>query len=113
VGLGGFAQAAAFALQAYQGGSAQAMAEMNPCMYAITVAEHAHFKILYFGYRGTPVGIDLFRVVETGTVPVVDAGVAGRDGGQIGAGVLYALLEVLPGRRGRLRTPTPGMLNDW
>jgi hypothetical protein len=32
-GLGGFAQAAAFALQAYQGGSAEAMVEMNLVMY--------------------------------------------------------------------------------
>lgn len=93
VGLGGFAQAAAFALQAYQGGSPQAMAALNERMYAITVAEHPYFKIPFFGYRGTPVGIDVFRVLETGTVPVIDAGLAGRDGGQIGAGVLYAPLE--------------------
>ena len=40
VGLGGFCQAAAFALQAYQGGSPQAMAAHNEPMYAITVGEH-------------------------------------------------------------------------
>jgi hypothetical protein len=90
VGLGGFCQAAAFALQAYQGGSPQAMAAMNEAMYEITVGEHTDFKIPFFGYRGTPVGIDIFKVLETGVVPVIDGGLAGRNGGQIGAGILKA-----------------------
>jgi hypothetical protein len=93
VGLGGFAQAAAFALQAYQGGSPQAMAELNTRMYDITVAEHSDFAIPFFGYRGTPVGIELHRVVATGILPVIDGGLAGRGGGQIGAGLLTAPLE--------------------
>lgn len=93
IGLGGFCQAAAFALQAYQGGSPQAMAAMNESMYKITVAEHPDFKIPFFGFRGTPVGIDLFKVLETSIVPVIDGGLAGKDGGQIGAGILKAPLE--------------------
>jgi uncharacterized protein DUF1116 len=93
IGLGGFCQAAAFALQAYQGGSPQAMAAMNESMYDITVAEHTDFKIPFFGYRGTPVGIDVFKVLETSIVPVIDGGLAGKDGGQIGAGILKAPLE--------------------
>ena len=88
VGLGGFAQAAAFPLQAYQGGTARAMAEMNDQMYEITTGENEHFRIPYFDYRGTPTGIDIFRVKESGVLPVIDAGLAGRDGGQIGAGIL-------------------------
>jgi hypothetical protein len=90
VGLGGFAQAAAFALQRYQGGSAQAMAETNLKMYDITLGENATFQIPYLGYRGTPTGVDIFKVLETGITPAIDAGVAGRDGGQIGAGTLRA-----------------------
>lgn len=90
VGLGGFAQAAAFALQAYQGGSPQAMAEINDAMYRITVAEHTDFAIPYFGYRGTPVAIDVHKVIATGVLPAIDAGLAGRGGGQIGAGILRA-----------------------
>ncbi len=93
VGLGGFAQAAAFALQRYQGGSPQEMAKMNEQMYGITVAEHPHFRIPYFGYRGTPVGIDVHKVVDSGVVPVIDGGLAGKDGGQIGAGILKAPIE--------------------
>ena len=88
VGLGGFAQAAAFALQAYQGGTPEAMIARNEAMYRITVGEHDDFHIPYFGYRGTPAGIDLFKVLETGIMPVMDIGIAGA--GQIGAGVVTA-----------------------
>jgi hypothetical protein len=93
IGLGGFAQAAAPALQAYQGGTAQAMAETNLALYDITTAENPDFKIPYLGYRGTPTGIDVHRVVETGLLPVIDAGLAGKDGGQIGAGTLRPPME--------------------
>ncbi len=93
VGLGGFAQAAAFPLQAYQGGSPQAMIKMNLEMYEITAGEHTDFGIPYFGYRGAPLGIDIFKVVATSIRPCVDAGLAGKDGGQIGAGVLRIPLE--------------------
>jgi hypothetical protein len=93
VGLGGFAQAAAFPLQDYQGGSPEDMVGMNREMYEITLAEHPELKIPYFGFRGVPVGIDVHKVVTTGITPVMDIGVAGRGGGQIGAGVLRAPLE--------------------
>ena len=78
VGLGGFAQAAAFGLQAYQGGSAEEMVRMNASMYDITVAEHPDFLIPYFGFRGTPVGIDVFKVTQTSITPVIDGGLAER-----------------------------------
>ena len=94
VGLGGFAQAAAFPLQAYQGGSPQAMIDKNLAMYDITVGESTDYRIPYFEYRGTPTGIDVFKVAETGIAPVIDAGLAGSNGvGQIGAGTLRAPLE--------------------
>jgi hypothetical protein len=99
VGLGGFAQAAAFGLQAYQGGSAEEMARMNSLMYEITVAEHPHFKIPYYGFRGTPVGIDVFKVTQTGITPVIDGGIAGKKGGQIGAGILRAPLACFTAAR--------------
>lgn len=92
IGLGGFAQACAFPLQQYQGGSAQAMVARNEELYAITIGENPDFHIPFLGYRGTPTGIDVFRVLETGITPAMDIGVAGRDGGQIGAGVVRAPL---------------------
>ncbi|MGF1617835.1 MAG: DUF1116 domain-containing protein [Acidimicrobiia bacterium] len=92
-GLGGFAQACAFPLQKYQGGSPEAMIKNNLDMYEITVGEHPDYFIPYFQFRGTPVGIDIFKVVETGITPVIDGGLGGKDGGQIGAGVIRAPME--------------------
>lgn len=92
VGLGGFAQASAFTLQEYQGGTPEQMAELNRSMYEITVGEHPEYKIPFFGFRGVPLGIDAFKVVESRIQPVMDIGIAGGDGRQIGAGVLRAPL---------------------
>lgn len=92
-GLGGFAQACAFPLQKYQGGTPEAMISNNLDMYEITVGEHPDYFIPYFQFRGTPVGIDIFKVLETGITPVIDGGLGGRDGGQIGAGVLRGPIE--------------------
>jgi hypothetical protein len=89
-GLGGFAQAAAFPLQDYQGGSPDELVANTLRMYDITVAEHPVYRIPALSFRGTPAGIDVHRVVATGTLPVMDVGVAGRGGGQIGAGLMRA-----------------------
>jgi hypothetical protein len=67
------------------------MLRMNGRMYEITLGEHDAYRIPFYGFRGSPVGIDLFRVLSTGIQPVIDGGLAGRDGGQIGAGILRAL----------------------
>lgn len=90
IGLGGFAQACAFPLQQYQGGSAEVMVARNTELYDITLGENPDYHIPYLGYRGTPTGIDVFRVLETGILPAMDIGIAGKDGGQIGAGLVRA-----------------------
>ncbi len=93
VGLGGFAQACALPLQEYQGGTPEVMIERNREMYAITHGENGTYRIPLFGFRGTPTGIDARKVLDTGVLPVMDVGLAGRDGGQIGAGVIRAPRE--------------------
>ncbi len=93
VGLGGFAQACALTLQEYQGGSAEVMIERNRQMYDITHGESSTYRIPLFDFRGTPTAIDARKVLETGTTPVMDVGLAGRDGGQIGAGIIRAPRE--------------------
>ena len=92
IGLGGFAQAAAFPLQSYQGGSPEAMVERNLQLYQIVFGENPDYQIPFLRYRGTPTGIDIFKVMATKLQPVMDIGVAGRDGGQIGAGIVRAPL---------------------
>jgi uncharacterized membrane protein len=69
------------------------MVEANLAMYDITVAEHPEFRIPFLGFRGVPVGIDVHRVAATGVTPVLDIGIAGKNGGQIGAGSFRAPLE--------------------
>jgi hypothetical protein len=93
IGLGGFAQACALSLQEYQGGSPAVMIERNREMYEITYGENSTYRIPHFSFRGTPTGIDARRVLDTGVLPVMDVGLAGRDGGQIGAGVIRAPRE--------------------
>lgn len=90
VGLGGFSSAAAFPLQDYVLATPEEMVERTLEMYSITAGEHPDFRIPYLRYRGIPVGIDIHRVVKSGKTPVMDIGAAGKDGSQIGAGVLYA-----------------------
>jgi hypothetical protein len=88
IGLGGFAQAAAPSLQNYQGGSYETMIARNRELYAITVGENPDYLVPALGFRGTPTGIDIFKVIESNVLPVMDIGIAGRNGGQIGAGVV-------------------------
>ena len=92
-GLGAFAQCAAFALQAYQGGSPAEMLRRQRRLYRITTTEHPDFKIPFLSFRGVPTGIDVFKVVKTGIAPLINIGIAGLAGGQIGAGVIEAPLD--------------------
>ncbi|MCZ6720227.1 MAG: DUF1116 domain-containing protein [Proteobacteria bacterium] len=87
VGVGGFAQAAAFPLQRYQG-DPEVMVKRNLTMYDVTVGENTDFRIPYLKYRGTPTGIEIHKVARTAIVPVIDMGIGGKDGGQIGAGIV-------------------------
>lgn len=90
VGLGGFAQASAPTLQRYQGGTFEKMLAGNTEMYDITVGENPDYLLPTLDYRGSPTGIDIFKVLDTGIRPMMDIGIAGRDGGQIGAGTVRA-----------------------
>jgi hypothetical protein len=40
--------------------------------HRIALGEHPHYKIPVLGFRGAPVGVDARKVVETGTLPVID-----------------------------------------
>ena len=95
-GIGAFAMAAAPAIVTFVGGTPQDALHATLEMYEITVAEHAHFTIPPLGFRGTPVGIDLRKVVELGVTPRVNTGIAHREAGvgQVGAGLVRPPLAV-------------------
>lgn len=88
MGLGAFAMAGAPALARYIGGTPETAAGLSTQMYEITCAEHPRFRIPAWEFRGTPFGIDVARVVDTGIAPVFSTGIAHRRPGvgQIGAG---------------------------
>jgi hypothetical protein len=95
-GLGAFAMAAAPAIVTFIGGTPQDALHATHEMYEITVAEHTHFTIPALGFRGTPVGIDLRKVVELGLTPRINTGIAHRDAGvgQVGAGLVRPPLDI-------------------
>ncbi|MDE0180135.1 MAG: DUF1116 domain-containing protein [Caldilineaceae bacterium] len=95
-GLGAFAMAAAPAIVTFVSGTPQDALNATLEMYEITAAEHASFTIPQLDFRGTPVGIDLRAVVETGITPRVNTGIAHREAGvgQIGAGLVRPPLEL-------------------
>jgi hypothetical protein len=95
MGLGSCAMAAAPAIVQYVGGSPEKAVETTMRSYEITAGEHDTFKIPALNFRGTPLGIDIRRVVETGFTPVINTGIACcRPGvGQIGAGITAVPME--------------------
>ena len=94
-GLGGFAMAAAPAITKVVGGSARTAVEATLEMYEITLEENPNHQIPGLDFRGSPTGIDVRRVVETGIQPLINTGIAHREPGigQIGAGLVRAPLE--------------------
>ncbi|NJN81944.1 MAG: DUF1116 domain-containing protein [Caldilineaceae bacterium] len=89
-GIGGFAMAAAPAIVTFVSGSPKDAINTTMEMYEINFTEHKYFTIPALDFRGTPTGIDLRKVVETGITPRVNTGIAHRQAGvgQIGAGLV-------------------------
>ncbi len=89
-GYGGFAMAAAPAIVQFVGGSSEKALETTRRMARITMAESPIYRIPALGFRGTPTGIDVLRVVETGILPAINTGIAHKEPGvgMIGAGLV-------------------------
>ncbi|TFG93589.1 MAG: DUF1116 domain-containing protein, partial [Candidatus Atribacteria bacterium] len=89
-GIGGFAMAAAPAIVQFVGGTAKDAVNFTLKMYEITAAENNIYKIPALDFRGTPTGIDIRKVVETGILPSINTGIAHKNPGigQVGAGLV-------------------------
>lgn len=95
IGLGAFAMAASPSVARFIGAGEFRDATRNTEeMAEICLGEHPHFRMPTMDERGTPVGIDIRRVVETGITPMINTGIAGKipGTGQVGAGVVRAPL---------------------
>jgi hypothetical protein len=91
-GYGGMAMAAAPAIVKFVGGSPQLAIQTTLEMYEITFGEHENLTIPALNFRGTPLGIDVRKVMETGILPQINTGIAHKDPGvgMVGAGILRA-----------------------
>ena len=89
-GIGGFAMAAAPAIVKFVGGSPADAVTFTMQMYEITVAENDTYQIPALDFRGTPTGIDLLKIVETGILPAINTGIAHKEPGvgMVGAGLV-------------------------
>ena len=90
VGIGGFAMAAAPAIVKFVGGTPEDAVKFTLDMYEITMGENAVFQVPALDFRGTPTGIDLMKIAETGIYPVINTGIAHKDPGigMVGAGLV-------------------------
>ena len=93
IGLGGFAMGASPAVAGFVGaGAASEAGNFTRTMSEITVGENPEWTIPAMDYLGTPTGIDIRLVVETGLAPTINTGIAHKNPGvgQVGAGVVRA-----------------------
>jgi hypothetical protein len=89
-GIGGFAMASAPAIVTFVSGTPRDALNTTLEMYEICFTEHKYFTIPPLDFRGTPTGIDIRKVVETGITPRVNTGIAHKEAGvgQVGAGLV-------------------------
>jgi hypothetical protein len=92
VGCGGFAMAAAPAIVRFVGGTSSLALSVTQEMYEITVGEHEFFTVPVLNFRGTPLGIDVRKVMATGIPPFINTGIAHKEPGvgMVGAGLVRA-----------------------
>ncbi len=91
-GVGGFAMAAAPAIVKFVGGTADLALRVTREMYEITAGEHEVFTAPVLNFRGTPLGIDVRKVMAMGILPFINTGIAHKEPGvgMVGAGLTRA-----------------------
>jgi hypothetical protein len=89
-GLGGFAMGGAPAVVQFVGGTPAEALGYTQRMYEITLGESDAYRLPPLDFRGTPTGIDVRLVAQTGILPQINTGMAHRQAGigQIGAGLV-------------------------
>ncbi len=90
--IGGFAMAAAPAIVKFVGGTPADATKYTKQMASITYGPNRRFQIPQLNFMGTPTGLDILKVLDTGIAPFINTGIAHKEPGigQIGAGMLRA-----------------------
>jgi hypothetical protein len=93
-GLGAAAAAGSPAVAQLLGGDPREAAALTGRLAAVCAGRSSRFKIPVLDNAGTPLGVDVRKVVELGITPAVTTGILHRSAGtgQIGAGVAEAPL---------------------
>ena len=85
-GLGGFAAAAAPAVMRAQNKTWADGIEQSRSMEEIALARHPYYLLPGLDYQGSPVGIDMRKVLESGIVPVIHGGIIAKNLRRLGSG---------------------------
>jgi hypothetical protein len=92
-GLGAFAMGASISMAYAVGGTAQDALRYQESMADITAARHPAYKVPALDFKGTPIGIDIRKVVQSNVLPIIDTAIAHKDGGEIGVGIARPPME--------------------
>ncbi len=95
VGWGGFVIGGAPGILTFTGGTAEEALTFSRQMRTITVGRSPDYLMPALNFEGTAVGIDIRKVVQTNTVPVIDTAIAHKDPGHgiIGGGIVRPPME--------------------
>ncbi|MDH3500520.1 MAG: DUF1116 domain-containing protein [Acidimicrobiia bacterium] len=95
IGLGGPAAAGAPAVAAFVGGTMAAARAVTDQMAHISTGRSSRFTLPTLDYVGTPIGVDIRKVVELQITPSINTGILHRSAGtgQVGAGVAVAPVD--------------------
>ena len=95
MGLGGLSSAASPAVTRFVGGSVTDAFRITDEAYKICAGKSSTFLIPYLNFSGSPLGIDIVLVNETGILPTINTGIAHKRAGigQIGGGISHPPLE--------------------
>jgi len=91
MGIGGFAMGASPAIVQFVGGDVDDAIQYSEQMFEITTGENSTYSLPPLNFRGSALGIDLCKVIDTGILPVINTGMAHKVAGigQVGAGIVH------------------------
>lgn len=94
-GLGGFAMAAAPAIVSLVGGSVNDAMNFTRTMGTITTDENPNITIPALDFLGLATGIDVLKVIQSNTLPIINTAIAHKEAGigMIGAGITHPPME--------------------
>ncbi len=90
VGWGGFVIGGAPGILSLVGGTPDEAIAYTREMKKITVTAHPTYRMPALGFMGTSIGIDIRKVIQTNTLPIIDTAIAHKNPGYpiIGAGLV-------------------------